>query len=360
MMEQNKLRVLFYTYPMIGQNYGGLQIQIENTARCLQNLGCEVKFFNQWTDKVEDYDILHCFYLGDIGAAPLVKRAKEKGIGVVMSTVYNSALDKKKEQLSYQLSRIHPSICYVKYVQREIVKSVDRFVALSDYEKEAVHTIFKIPNDKFSIIPNGISDMFHQEPKQENVFVDKTGLKDYVLHVGQFTRNKNQIAIIKALKDTNIPLVCIGQVVENDYYEECKKLAGENIHFFEPVDNTNSQLLEMYWAAKAFVLPSYREAYPLSVIEAVLTGNHVLVTSNSMIGSSLDSFGVEKVSPDNVSGIKAWIERNIEKEKAEITQEQKQQFSWTDVAQNLLRVYTEVMNECNKTDCKERISCSCK
>ena len=92
------MKVLFYAYPMIGQNYGGLQLQITNTFTELVKLGIEVKLFDPWNDRIEDYDVFHSFYLGDLSVLPLVKRAKELGKLVVMSTVYNSALDYRKEK----------------------------------------------------------------------------------------------------------------------------------------------------------------------------------------------------------------------------------------------------------------------
>lgn len=343
-----KGKVLIYAYPHIGQNLGGLQIQIRNTAEHLRQVGYEVKYFNQWEDKIEDYDIFHCFYLGDIGVLPLLKRAKESGVKIIMSTVYNSALDYLKEKITYQLSKISPSVCYVKNIQKQMVLLVDYFLALSDFEKQRIIKIFHIDERKVKVIPNGIDDMFiNVSPKKENEFTKEYKIREYVLHVGQFNKNKNQIALIKALKDTNIPLVCIGQVTDKAYYEECVKIKGSNMIFLDPLPNGSDKLVNIYSAARIFVLPSIREAYPLTVLEAMACGTKVLVTKNSMIGSELDTFGVIKVNAANNAEIKRSVERMYWQH--EDTQEkrkfEKEKFSWKEIVKEIDFIYQEALNE---------------
>lgn len=344
-----KTRVLIYAYSSIGQNVGGLQIQIENTVIHLRKLGYEVKYFNQWEDKIEDFDIFHCFYLGDISVLPLLLYAKEHGLKIIMSTVYNSALDYRKERISYQLSRISPSICYVKYVQRQMVSLVDRFLALSGFEKQQIARIFNVPEKKVRVVPNGIDEMFIcSEPKKENKFSRRCGIKDYVLHVGQFNRNKNQIVLISALRDTEIPLICIGQVTDNSYYQRCVEMKSKNMIFLEPISNASEELVDIYSAARVFVLPSIREAYPLTVLEALACNIQVLVTKTSMIGSDLDSYGIVKINAERELEIKESIQKiyyNGEKRKKK--RFEKENFSWESVVNKISAIYQEVLNETN-------------
>ena len=344
-----KTRVLIYAYPSIGQNFGGLQIQIENTAIHLRKLGYEIKYFNQWEDKIENFDIFHCFYLGDISVLPLLLRAKEHGVKIIMSTVYNSALDYRKERISYQLSKISPSICYVKYVQRQMVSLVDKFLTLSGFEKQQIAKIFNIQEKKIRVVPNGIDEIFIcSEPKKVNEFTRRYGIKDYVLHVGQFNRNKNQIALISALRDTEIPLVCIGQVTDNSYYQRCVEMKSKNMIFLEPVSNASEELVDIYSAARVFVLPSIREAYPLTVLEALACNVQVLVTKTSMIGNDLDSYDIFKINAERDLELKESIQKiyyNSEKRKKK--RFQKENFSWESVVNKISCIYQEVLNETN-------------
>lgn len=341
------MKVLFYTYPMIGQNYGGLQLQIRNTLKELLELGVEVKLFDPWNDKIEDYDIFHSFYLGDLSVLPLVKRAKELGKLVVMSTVYNSALDYRKEKISYALSSIHSSFFSSKRVQKEIVKNVDYFVALSEFEKQRISNIFKIPNRKIIVVPNGVPKNFFDEDRGENSFEKKYGMKDFVLHVGQFTRNKNQIAIIEAMRNTNKELVMIGQSVEMNYYIECKKRLTENMTILEPLENGSNELVDLYKAASLFILPSFREAYPLTVLEAGVTGNKMLITKNCMLNRGEKSFDIEWINPKDIGGIKKWVEKNKNYKKERMEREKTSQYQWKTVAEELIKIYRKRYNESN-------------
>lgn len=333
------MKVLFYAYPMIGQNYGGLQLQITNTFTELVKLGIEVKLFDPWNDRIEDYDVFHSFYLGDLSVLPLVKRAKELGKLVVMSTVYNSALDYRKEKISYALSSIHSSLFSSKRVQKEIVQNVDYFIALSEFEKQRILDIFKIPTRKVIVIPNGISTNFFSKDMEDNLFEKKYGMKGFVLHVGQFTRNKNQIAIIEAMKDMKEKLVMIGQPVEMDYYNECQNRLTENMSILETLENGSSELVDLYKAAGLFILPSFREAYPLTVLEAGITGNKMLITKNCMLDKEDRLFDIEWINPTDITNIKKWIEKNRNYTKKRLESEKIAQFKWKTVAEELIKVY---------------------
>lgn len=348
--ETRMRKVLIYAYPSIGQNFGGLQIQINNTVTHLRKIGYEVKYFNQWEDKMEDYDIFHCFYLGDISVLPLLVRAKERGVKIVMSTVYNSALDYPKEKITHWLSRLSPSICYVKYVQRQMVSLVDYFCALSGFEKQQITRIFNIPKEKIEVIPNGIDELFIQsDPQKDNRFIKEYGIKNYVLHVGQFNQNKNQISLIRALQDLEVPLVCIGQITDRTYYQKCMELKKDNMIFLQPVPNASGQLVDIYSGASMFVLPSIREAYPLTVLEALACDTQVLVTKNSMIGNDLEPYGLIKINPRNNLEIKKHIQKLYKNDTQNIRKRafQKEHFSWNEIIKKVDKVYQEVLNEKN-------------
>src|SRR5215813_13751279 len=82
------MRVLFLTSPRIGLNRGGMQIQIEETAKGLANLGVEVIRYDPWQDQVSNVDICHVFSI-DGSMLSHVERAVGIGKPVVISSVLN-------------------------------------------------------------------------------------------------------------------------------------------------------------------------------------------------------------------------------------------------------------------------------
>ena len=210
---------------------------------------------------------------------------------------------------------------------------------MSEFEKQRILDIFKIPTRKVIVIPNGISTNFFSKDMEDNLFEKKYGMKGFVLHVGQFTRNKNQIAIIEAMKDMKEKLVMIGQPVEMDYYNECQNRLTENMSILETLENGSSELVDLYKAAGLFILPSFREAYPLTVLEAGVTGNKMLITKNCMLDKEDRLFDIEWINPTDITNIKKWIEKNRNYTKKRLESEKIAQFKWKTVAEELIKVY---------------------
>jgi hypothetical protein len=88
-MSKNRIKVLFYTEPTAFQIFGGAEIQMLKTKEYLERTSShvKVKFFDMFNDKLDDYDILHCFHLRS-ECLSLCKLAKEMGLKVVLSTIY--------------------------------------------------------------------------------------------------------------------------------------------------------------------------------------------------------------------------------------------------------------------------------
>jgi glycosyltransferase involved in cell wall biosynthesis len=123
-----------------------------------------------------------------------------------------------------------------------------------------------------------------------------------VLCVGRIEGIKNQLSLIRGLSGTRFQLYVIGNAATNqqDYYHECKKSAGGNIHFIESLPQED--LLRYYRKAKVHVLPSWFETTGLSSLEAAAMGCNVVITEK---GDAKEYFGrlayyCEPSSPDSI------------------------------------------------------------
>ena len=55
------MKILFFAYPSAFQAPGGGEVLLLKTKEALESKGIFVKLFDQWNDKLKDYDILHVF-----------------------------------------------------------------------------------------------------------------------------------------------------------------------------------------------------------------------------------------------------------------------------------------------------------
>ena len=55
------MKILLATYPMAHQTPGGGEIQIHYYKKYLTKIGHKVKLFNNWNDKIKNYDLVHFF-----------------------------------------------------------------------------------------------------------------------------------------------------------------------------------------------------------------------------------------------------------------------------------------------------------
>lgn len=110
------------------------------------------------------------------------------------------------------------------------------------------------------------------------------GLKDdafLVLSVGELNKNKNQKVIIKALaeiSDKDIHYILCGKGNQKDNLDKlAKKLNVHNqVHFL----GYRKDIVDIYFGADVFVMPTYREGLGLAALEAMYCGLPVIGSSN--------------------------------------------------------------------------------
>ncbi|PLV55723.1 GT4 family glycosyltransferase PelF [Thermotoga sp. SG1] len=133
--------------------------------------------------------------------------------------------------------------------------------------------------EKMTIIPNGVDvDKFDIPKEKHEGFI--------VGFVGRVTRIKDvktairSIRIVKdVLKDEKIKFLIIGPTdEEQDYYEECKKLA-KNLFLEDTVEFLGPQnVREYYPKLDVLLLSSVSEGQPLVILEAMAAGVPIVAT----------------------------------------------------------------------------------
>jgi len=178
-----------------------------------------------------------------------------------------------------------------KFLGKKIFKRADKIICVSNYEKGLVFKHFKIEEEKTVVIPNGIKlDEFKSVKKRS---------KDYkiALYVGRLEKYKGVHHLIRAMPklDGDIFLEIVGN---GPYREPLTKLSRSlglesRVRFFQ--DLSRDELLQKYADSDVFVLLSEREAFGITVAEALASGIPCVLANTSALTEWIDNqncFGV--------------------------------------------------------------------
>lgn len=189
----------------------------------------------------------------------------------------------------------------------------------------------------YTVVPNGIDPLLFNP--------DKTMAKSekLVICAARIEGIKNQLNLIKALNDTEFTLLLIGSPAanQNNYYEQCKKIASKNIQFISHL--SQEELLTWYKKAKVHVLPSWFETCGLSSLEAAAMGCNIVITDK---GYTRDYFGNNAFycDPANASSILNAVRKASQSEwKPELQEKIFLDYTWQRTAAITLDVYKKVL-----------------
>lgn len=270
------MKVLFQSYNTCCQNVsGGVNVRLHKIAQLLSERGLEVNLFDAFTSKVLDCDILHIFGI-DLENWSLVNYAKQNNKKVVISSIL-PLQDRAKLSLYEWLS--HTPLMTTHKVLKRTLSMADSVIAESVQEKVFLGKYFGVDLKKIHVIPNGMDT---NEYKGKDIF-EELGFEGlYVLQVGRFDNNKNQLNVIKALKESDIQMVFVGGAsgMDKSYYEKCRHEAKghNNIHFLGWLGRDSNLLKSAYSNAALVIIPSYQETFGLVILEAVASRTKVAMS----------------------------------------------------------------------------------
>ncbi len=338
------MKVLFLTYPHIRLNRGGLQLQIEKTAQELTKLGIDVVFYDPWKNQIEEVDLCHVFNI----CSPMqhhVQAAVQKGKGIVISPLFGCF-----ESPSW-LTAFKVKLCSIPGMFTDLVhakimfKLSTKILLLNPDEQEVLIRAFHVAPEDCVIVPNGIEKKFTDG--EARLFEDKFGVRDFVISVGSINKNKNQLALIKAMADLPYRLVIVGKAPAGNegYMKKCRQAAGDNVIFAGWLKYEDPMLASAYAAAKLFVLPSYSEIMPLTLYEAAIAGCKIIASQNFPVTQEISSY-VPRFAPDKPKLLAALIDKEMKTPLNEkLTEIVKAMPTWGDVAKQIKQIYEDVLSK---------------
>lgn len=337
-----RLRVLIQGYNTCCQNVsGGVQIRIKSFVEALKKTACEVELFCPFSSDLRSFDILHVFKL-DIENITLIRTAKSLGKKVVLSPILNT-INGKRIDFYFLLRKLPIATTY--RILFEIIELSDMFVVETEMEKRFLIRHFKAKESKILVVGNGARDYSTTSKKIFDIIGND---KKYVLQVGRFDENKNQLRVIQALKETNINVVFIGGPDINNtlYYDKCIAEAEgyRNIYFLGWIKNSDPLLASAYANAKVIVCASFSETFGLTIIEGAIAGALPVLSKKLAILEDEHFKDCITFDPSNNESIRNSIITGMNITNDERFSEKiKSDFSWDNIAKMHIELYMKML-----------------
>lgn len=324
---------------------GGVRTQALQTAKALQKLGVEVEFVSPWQDRL-DVDLVHIFVAGP-DTLGILTRCSELGIKTVLSPVFFSSRSSSTiaKALSGErlIAKIGSGIRSDFGIKAQACRIADVVLPNTTAEVELIVNGLGIAQAKVQVVPNGVETRFAEATPNE--FIEKYGIKDFVLCVGQVgAPRKNLRKLMEAAPDVKAQIVVIGSLFDDEYGNTCKKLAQKsgNVLFIETLDHEDSLLESAYAACQTFVLPSLFETPGIAAMEAALAGAHISITER---GGTKDYFKdhAEYLSPDSSDSVAEAINHSLQKEQTPALKNHiLENYTWNIVGEMTMQKYQKL------------------
>jgi glycosyltransferase involved in cell wall biosynthesis len=292
---------------------GGDTVQMRETRAALQALGVEVSVSHELDADTRCYDLAHIFNLQRAHETyAQFSACRRRGTPAVLSSIYYDRPTWRLElQTSPRWRRLRSFLPYWPVavasrawwalftplrpewrLQRSVLDQANALLPNSVSEGRFLERRFRIcGRDRIHVIPNAAS-VERFDPNRPHVARLPAQLpsREFVLQVGRIEPVKNQLALIRALFDVDVPIVFAGPQPPwaADYAAQCIRLAKRrgNVQFLGAVPHDT--LPSLYAAARVHALPSLRETPGLVSLEAALMRCNIVTTDQ---GPTAEYFG---------------------------------------------------------------------
>lgn len=271
-------------------------------------------------------DIIHIHAIGPAIFSPL---AKILGIRVVV-THHGADYERNKWGMFAKF--------ILKTGERMAVLFADHIIVISDKVKNDIYSKYgRIRN--VHLIYNGVNKARIMEPAN---YISTLGLKSrrYILALGRFVEEKGFDNLIDAYIGSRVScdysLVIAGDADhETKYSQALKKKAMQN-GVVLPGMVSGDDLAELYSHARLFVLPSFHEGMPISLLEAMSYSLDVLISdipANVKLVNDADSL----FNPYDIRELASKLEMKIQAKPVTPTYDLSE-YNWDKIAENAFEV----------------------
>jgi len=164
-----------------------------------------------------------------------------------------------------------------------IAHNADKIICPSPHLASKIKSYCFISDDRINVVPNGIEvKAFDRIPNDYTDVLGKYDLEkeNYILYIGRLFPLKGVQFLIKAFKTikkkcANLKLVIVGA---GHFEKYLRSLASEDVVFTGYVRSLRVRKI-LYENSLVFVLPSFYEAFPMVILEAMACSKAVIASN---------------------------------------------------------------------------------
>ncbi|MCS4055902.1 glycosyltransferase family 4 protein [Salinibacter ruber] len=314
---------------------------VVKTKQSLEEIGIETKLFSQWYPD-SDFDV---FYVDGssyetkkaIEAVKLIERPV-----VVVTAAYSSRPVWQFWAWKY-IEKVLP-IPTVYGLRQKVYNMADVLISSSESEIDQLKISFDIDDEKINFIPWCIDRKVFRDP-DDSPFVERYGLKNFVLQVGRINERKGQTRLIRALDGTGLEVVFAGELHAQDPEERDRFLGmveeRDWAHYVGPLSH-DEMLPSAYAAAKVHVLPSKFEFPGMVTLEAAAAGCSVVSGPYPTIKDYLGD-RIYYCDPTSLDSIRTNVEKAFRNEVDESLSEfVLENYTWLSRAKRLKKMFKKI------------------
>ena len=298
---------------------------------------------------IESFDLIHAHTLfSDGGTAYLLK--KTYGVNYVVS-VRSADI-----YAFYKYAVIHRPFIH------KVLENASAVVFISHaYQKQTLEllpkSVVQAIEHKTKVLPNGIDDKWFEMVPLKQYVVERKRLR--LLFTGSLDKNKNLGTVLRLARslqydhavDVTVNVAGDGPLKEQLLAERDELKLQDFVHFHGNV--SIEKLRALADESDVFILPSYKETFGISYIEAMSRGLPIVYTR----GEGIDGFFPEGVvgystNPDDIDEMVekiGLILRNYDEISDQCIEESKL-FNWHDIADEYKDLYENVRNRRSKDE----------
>jgi glycosyltransferase involved in cell wall biosynthesis len=349
---------------MLFQRDGGLQVQVRETIAALNRLGADAshplqaQLVDPTRERLDAFDLIHVFSAIN-GNYRIVETASEMGVPVVLSPLLSPGWNRASgfrarvaERLAGRLTAWNVQTSYAQ--TKRALQLAALVIALGEAEREAIVSGFLVDPAKIRIFPNGISRHFFTSGPE--LFRYRTGITGpFVLMVGSINPYKNQLGLVEAIAEMDLPVVLIGPVARRDQVYLDTVLRSPWVRWLGALNHDDPLLASAYCAASVVALPSQGEVFPLAVLESLAAGTPVVMTDENALDLQKSAFALRKARWHDAAAqrtaISDFIERPPERDAVRTLVEQ---YTWQRVAAEIAHCYVQLAGK-SPADTREAV-----
>lgn len=184
------------------------------------------------------------------------------------------------------------------YIRTQIPK-LDAVYALHEEQKKEIMEIYPVEETKITVVGSGYNASVFHRLSQPEVSEEKNDKHLYrIIYVGKIAEKKGVESLVRSLQylhmnTDELEVDLVGGTGNHEEYQRILRLAEESrypVHLLGRL--SQADLVASYNRSDLFVLASYSEGLPLTIIEAMACGCKVIVT--------------------DLPGIRPWVSANVE------------------------------------------------